>query len=71
LPILLAKGEGALAARMVRAAREAGVPILENVPLAWELMRRGNVSEYIPKDLLGPVAEVLRVVLARQPGSAQ
>jgi type III secretion protein U len=56
---------------MVRAAREAGVPILENVPLAWELMRRGNVSEYIPKDLLGPVAEVLRVVLARQPGSAQ
>jgi type III secretion protein U len=71
LPILLGKGEGALAARMVRAALEAGVPILENVPLAWELMRRGNVSEYIPKDLLGPVAEVLRVVLARQPGSAQ
>ena len=71
LPILLAKGEGALAARMVRAAREAGVPILENVPLAWELMRRGNVSEYIPQDLLGAVAEVLRVVLARQPASGQ
>lgn len=71
LPILLAKGEGALAARMVRAAREAGVPILENVPLAWELMRRGTISEYIPQDLLAPVAEVLRVVLARQPASGQ
>ena len=62
LPVLLAKGEGVLARLMVRAAREAGVPILENVPLAWDLMRRGTVAQYIPQDLIVPVAEVLRVI---------
>lgn len=62
LPVLLAKGEGVLARLMVKAAREAGVPILENVPLAWELMRKGTVAQYIPADLIVPVAEVLRVI---------
>ena len=62
LPVLLAKGEGVLARLMVKAAREAGVPILENVPLAWDLMRRGTVAQYIPQDLIVPVAEVLRVI---------
>ncbi len=68
LPVLLGKGEGALAARMVRAAKAAGVPVLENVPLAWELMRRGRVDDYIPPDLIVPVAEVLRIVRASQAG---
>lgn len=71
LPVLLAKGEGLLAARMVRAARSAGVPILENVPLAWDLMHRGTVAAYIPQELIVPVAEVLRVVGAHQAGSRE
>ncbi len=71
LPVLLAKGEGTLAARMVRAARSAGVPVLENVPLAWELMRRGTVSAYIPQDLIVPVAEVLRMVRSPHPGDLE
>lgn len=71
LPVLLAKGEGALARLMVKAAREAGVPVLENVPLAWELMRRGRVSQYIPQDLLVPVAEVLRVIRELRPDAME
>ncbi len=71
LPVLLAKGEGTLARLMVRAALEAGVPILENVPLAWDLMRRGTVAQYIPKDLIVPVAEVLRVIRNMRPDSLE
>lgn len=71
LPVLLAKGEGTLARLMVKAAREAGVPILENVPLAWDLMRRGTVSQYIPQDLIVPVAEVLRVIRDLRPDSLE
>jgi type III secretion protein U len=62
LPLILAKGQGALAALMVDAAREAEVPIFENVPLAWNLMRQGQVDQYIPGGLVVPVAEVLRMV---------
>ncbi len=59
LPIILAKGEGALAARMIRAAEEAGVPIMRNVPLAHDLWEKGRELEYIPSELIESVAEVL------------
>ncbi|MEY4653633.1 MAG: hypothetical protein RI884_2214 [Pseudomonadota bacterium] len=62
LPMVTAKGEGAQAARMVAAAREAGVPVFENVPLAWDLMRTASIEQYIPAELIVPVAAVLRMV---------
>jgi type III secretion protein U len=62
LPIVLAKGEGSLAARMVVAAREAGVPVLQNIPLAHALMNTAELDQYIPSELIEPVAEVLRLV---------
>lgn len=62
LPVVLAKGEGALAAEMMRAAREAGVPIMQNIPLARALMAHGEPDQYIPSELVEPVAEVLRLV---------
>ncbi len=62
LPVVLAKGEGYLASRMVEAAREAGVPVMQNVPLARALFDQGNVDHYIPSDLIEPVAAVLRLV---------
>jgi hypothetical protein len=34
LPVVVAKGEGALARRMIQIAREEGMPILQNIPLA-------------------------------------
>ena len=62
LPVILVKGEGHRALRMMEIAREAGIPIMRNVPLARALYRDGEEEAYIPKDLIGPVAEVLRWV---------
>ncbi|MDR0379738.1 MAG: type III secretion system export apparatus subunit SctU [Candidatus Accumulibacter sp.] len=60
LPVVLAKGEGELAKRMIAVAREEGIPILQQAPLARALFEEGTENAYIPKDLIGPVAEVLR-----------
>ncbi len=62
LPVILAKGEGALALRMIEVAKEEGIPVMRNVPLARALYREGTENSYIPKDLIEPVAEVLRWV---------
>lgn len=62
LPIISAKGEGAVAAMMRQIAEEEGIPIMHNIPLAHDLYNQGRVSEYIPSELIEPVAEVLRWV---------
>ena len=62
LPVILAKGEGLLAKRMMDVAKQEGIPIMRNVPLARALFRAGTENAYIPQDLIGPVAEVLRWV---------
>lgn len=62
LPVVLAKGEGALAEKMIEAAREAGVPVMQNIPLARALYEQADLNQYIPSDLIEPVAAVLRLV---------
>ena len=62
LPVILAKGQGILAQRMIEVAREEGIPIMRNVPLARSLFEQGTEQSYIPQELIGPVAEVLRWV---------
>lgn len=62
LPVVVAKGEGWLAERMVAAAREEGIPVLQNIPLAHALMNTAQLDQYIPSELIEPVAEVLRLV---------
>lgn len=62
LPVVMAKGEGILARRMIEVAQEEGIPIMQNVPLAHDLFDRGQVNQYIPADLIEPIAEVLRWV---------
>ena len=47
---------------MIRVAEEEGIPIMRNVPLARGLFEQGAENAYIPQDLIGPVAEVLRWV---------
>lgn len=64
LPVVLAKGEGTLAARMVQAARESGVPVLQNIPLARAMMETAEIDQYIPSELVEAVAEVLRMIEA-------
>ncbi len=70
LPLVLAKGEGALAERMMQAAREAGVPVMQNIPLARALTAQAEAGQYIPSELVAPVAELLSLLqqLAAQDG---
>jgi flagellar biosynthesis protein FlhB len=58
-PTLLAKGEGALALRMIEAARVYGVPVVRDVPVARALYELETGTE-IPEALYEAVAEVLR-----------
>jgi type III secretion protein U len=60
LPMVLAKGEGTLAKRMIAIAQEEGIPIMQNIPLARSLHSEAPVDQYIPSSLIEPVAEVLR-----------
>ena len=67
LPVILAKADGILAKRMIEVAREEGIPIMRNVPLARELYEHGEVDQYIPTELIEPVAEVLKWVQQLSP----
>lgn len=69
LPIIRAKGENLNAKRIIEIARENGIPIMENVPLARTLHEESSIDQYIPADLIEAVAEVLRWVeqLKNQP----
>ncbi|GAC1353635.1 MAG: flagellar biosynthesis protein FlhB [Polyangiales bacterium] len=58
-PTLVAKGHGALAARMIEAARAWGVPIVRDVPVARALHEL-EIGTEIPDALYEAVAEVLR-----------
>jgi flagellar biosynthetic protein FlhB/type III secretion protein U len=59
VPTISAKGEDHVARAMREAAEEAGVPIVRNIPLARDLLRRGEVGEVIPADLFDIIAEVI------------
>jgi len=58
-PVVLAKGEGDLAERIVRAAHDYGVPVLRDVPLARALVEL-ELGDAIPEALYEAVAEILR-----------
>ncbi|MEQ8604420.1 MAG: EscU/YscU/HrcU family type III secretion system export apparatus switch protein [Marivibrio sp.] len=60
-PVVSASGRGALAERIVEAAREAGVPIQEDPDLV-ELLAATEVGEEIPVEAFIAVAEILRYV---------
>jgi flagellar biosynthetic protein FlhB len=65
-PQVVARGAGHLAERIKTLAREAGVPIMEDKPLARALYRHVEVGEYIPATLYQAVAQVLAYVYALQ-----
>jgi flagellar biosynthetic protein FlhB len=58
-PKLLAKGRNLLAEEIKAEARWAGVPIIENPPLARSLYRSVEVGQAIPVDLYAAVAAIL------------
>jgi flagellar biosynthetic protein FlhB len=58
-PKVLAKGRNLLAEEIKSEARWAGVPIVENPPLARSLYRSVEVGQAIPVDLYAAVAAIL------------
>jgi flagellar biosynthesis protein FlhB len=58
-PKVLAKGRNLLAEEIKAEARWAGVPIIENKPLARSLYRAVEVGQAIPVDLYATVAAIL------------
>lgn len=61
-PKIVAKGKDLVAQKIKAIAKEHGVPIVENPPLAQGLFRGGEVGEEIPAALYRAVAELLSYV---------
>ncbi len=61
-PMVLAKGQDFLALKMREIAGQLELPIVENKPLARALYKQCEPGDFIPRDLFGPVAEVLAYV---------
>ena len=61
LPMVTVKGRGGHARFIIKIAEKEGIPVLENVPLAHALFHL-NITDFIPGELVEPVAEVFRWV---------
>jgi len=61
-PQVIAKGAGFIAARIKEIARDGGVPVVEQKPLAQTLYKVVEIGGYIPVNLYRAVAEILAYV---------
>lgn len=61
-PQVIAKGQDHLALKMREVAKEVGIPVVENPPLARTLYRLVKVGREIPAELYLAVAEILAFV---------
>jgi flagellar biosynthetic protein FlhB len=68
-PIVVAKGVDAVAQRIKEVAREAGVPLHEDVPLARALHAQVEIGQEIPERLFQAVASVLAYVYRLKHGA--
>ena len=62
-PVCVAKGVDAVALRIRELAKESGVPIVENVPLARALYAAVEVDEVIPREHFEAAAKVIGFVM--------
>ena len=69
LPVVMAKGKDLAAYQMVNVARQFGIPVMQNVWLARALTESAQVDQYIPSDLIEPIAELL-IALRRIAGDS-
>lgn len=65
-PRVVARGAGAIAAKIRERAAEARVPLVQDVPLARALYRSTEVGHEIPPELFAAVAQVLAFVISRR-----
>ena len=61
-PTVVAKGKRLLAEKIKEIARENGIPVYENKPLAKSLYELVEVGSEIPESLYRAVAEILSYV---------
>jgi flagellar biosynthetic protein FlhB len=62
-PRVVAKGAGAVAAKIREVAAEARIPMVQDVPLARSLHKSCELGQEIPAELYGAVARVLAFVM--------
>lgn len=67
-PVVVSAGDGDLALRIERAARDYGVPVVRDVPLAQALLEL-RVGESIPEALYDSVAAILNELASADRGS--
>lgn len=65
-PIVVAKGRNLLAEKIKQLARENGIMLVENKPLAQALYKSVEVGDSIPSKLYQAVAEILALVFRAQ-----
>lgn len=61
-PVILAKGQELVAAKIREIARENNIPLVENPPVARLLHSKVKIGETIPAELFKAVAEILAYV---------
>ncbi|MFV1950753.1 MAG: flagellar biosynthesis protein FlhB [Nitrospinota bacterium] len=61
-PLVIAKGGGVIAGRIKEIASKAGIPIVEDKPLARTLYRLVRIGEAVPVSLYKAIAEILAYV---------
>lgn len=61
-PKVVAKGADFVAQKIKKLAADAGVPMVENVPLARTLYKSVKIGQYVPRALYQAIAEVLAYV---------
>jgi len=61
-PVVLAKGQELVAARIREIAREHDIPLVENPPVARLLHSKVDIGQAIPEELFKAVAEILAYV---------
>jgi flagellar biosynthetic protein FlhB len=61
-PMLTAKGTELIAKKIIGIAREHGVPVIENPPVARAIFKMVDINQQIPPELYKAVAEILLFV---------
>ncbi|HHW08097.1 MAG TPA: flagellar biosynthesis protein FlhB [Clostridia bacterium] len=61
-PLLLAKGAGVVAERIKEKAKEHGIPIVEDKPVAQFIFKHVEIGQEIPPELYQSVAEILAML---------
>ena len=65
-PVVIAMGQRKVAERIKAIAKESGVPMIENKPIARALVAKAKVGQMIPSELYLVVAEILAFVIRRR-----